>query len=78
MTFWRGKSASELGRAIGSGELSPVWLTEEYFAAIHAHPAGDRIYARLTEARAVIDRAREAGAESARPALMDWLATVGA
>ena len=32
----------------------------------------------LTEARAVIDRAREAGAESARPALMDWLATVGA
>jgi len=32
----------------------------------------------LTEARAVIDRAREEGAESARPALMDWLATVGA
>lgn len=29
----------------------------------------------LAEARAVIDRAREAGAESARPMLMDWLAT---
>ena len=29
----------------------------------------------LTEARAVIDRARETGAESARPMLMDWLAT---
>ena len=31
----------------------------------------------LTEARAVIERAREAGEESARPRLMDWLATVG-
>ncbi|MDP3264354.1 MAG: phosphoenolpyruvate--protein phosphotransferase [Tabrizicola sp.] len=29
----------------------------------------------LVEARAVIDAAREAGAESARPALMDWLAS---
>lgn len=29
----------------------------------------------LTEARAVIDRARAEGAESARPMLMDWLAT---
>ena len=28
----------------------------------------------LTEARAVLDRARDEGAESARPALMDWLA----
>ena len=31
----------------------------------------------LSEARAVIDRARGEGAESARPALMDWLTTVG-
>ncbi|MFM7444049.1 MAG: putative PEP-binding protein, partial [Tabrizicola sp.] len=30
----------------------------------------------LTEARKVIDRARSEGAESARPALMDWLSTV--
>lgn len=30
----------------------------------------------LTEARKVIDRARAEGAESARPFLMDWLATV--
>jgi phosphotransferase system, enzyme I, PtsP len=29
----------------------------------------------LAEAREVIDRARDAGAESARPMLMDWLAT---
>ena len=32
----------------------------------------------LTQARAVIERARAEGAESARPALMDWLATAGA
>ncbi len=32
----------------------------------------------LTEARAVIDRARAEGAETARPALMDWLASVKA
>ena len=31
----------------------------------------------LDEARAVIDTARDAGAESARPALMEWLATQG-
>ncbi len=31
----------------------------------------------LSAARAVIDRARADGAESARPALMDWLATQG-
>jgi hypothetical protein len=31
----------------------------------------------LDEARAVIDRARDEGAESARPMLMDWLATQG-
>ena len=30
------------------------------------------------EVRAVIDRARAEGAESARPALMDWLTTVDA
>ena len=29
----------------------------------------------LAEARAVIDQARAAGEESARPMLMDWLAT---
>ncbi|MDB5664846.1 phosphoenolpyruvate--protein phosphotransferase [Cypionkella sp.] len=31
----------------------------------------------LSEARAVIDRARDAGAETIRPALMEWLAGVG-
>ena len=55
MTFWRGKSAADLGRAIGRGEVSPLWLTEDYLAAIRAHPAGDRIYARLTPDRALAE-----------------------
>ena len=55
MTYWRGKTAAEQGAAIGRGEVSPVWLTEDYLAAIHAHPDGDRIYARLTEERAMAE-----------------------
>jgi len=43
MTYWRGMSAAELGRAIGRGEVSPLWLAEDYLAAIHAHPAGDTV-----------------------------------
>lgn len=53
MTYWRGKTASELGTAIGRGDVSPVWLTEDYLTAIRAHPSGDQIYARLTETRAM-------------------------
>ncbi len=55
MTFWRGKTAQVLGEAIGRGEVSPLWLTEDYLAAIRAHPASDRIYARLTEHRALAE-----------------------
>lgn len=55
MTFWRGMTARALGEAIGRGEVSPLWLTEDYLAAIRAHPSGDRIYARLTEDRALAE-----------------------
>ena len=55
MTYWRGKTAAELGAAIGRGDVNPVWLTEDYLAAIRAHPSGDRIYARLTEGRAIAE-----------------------
>ena len=55
MTFWRGKSATALGEAIGRGEVSPLWLAEDFLAAIRAHPAGDRIYARLTPDRALAE-----------------------
>lgn len=55
MTYWRGMTAAGLGRAIGRGEVSPRWLAEDYLAAIRAHGAGDRIYARLTEDRALAE-----------------------
>ncbi len=46
-------SASALGRSIAAGEICPVELVEAYLAAISAHPDGERIYARLTRARAL-------------------------
>lgn len=57
-------SAAEAGRRIGAGQLCPLALTEDYLAAIEAHPMGRRIYARttperaLTEAMAARSRAR--------------------
>ncbi len=60
---WLMKNASDLGRAMASGEVDPVDLTQAYLDAIAAHANGERIYARLTpdralaEARAARDRA---------------------
>lgn len=62
MTDWQGKSAGDLGRAIGAGKADPRELAEGFLAAIAAHPDAPRIYARLTP-----DRARsEAQAAAAR------------
>ena len=64
MTDWTGKSAAELGRAIGAGEVDPVDLAQAYLDKIAAHPLKDRIYARVTperalaEAKAASDRAK--------------------
>ena len=55
MNEWLTKSACDLGRAIGAGEVDPVELAEGYLAAIKAHPHRDRIYARLTEDRALAE-----------------------
>ncbi|PKP74820.1 MAG: amidase [Alphaproteobacteria bacterium HGW-Alphaproteobacteria-6] len=62
MTDWRQMSAAAIGRAIGQGVLDPVDLAAEYLDAIRSHPHGERIYARLTEGRALA----EAGAAAAR------------
>lgn len=62
MQDWLTKPAAEQGRAIGRGDLDPLALTEAYLAAASAHPEAGRIYARLTESRALA----EAGAASAR------------
>lgn len=62
MAEWREMSAGDLGRAIGRGEIDPEELTAAHLDAIRAHEYTDRIYARVTEARAL----EEAAAASKR------------
>ncbi len=52
---WLTQSASDLGRAIDAGEIDPVDLTRAYLDAIKNHEFGPRIYARLTETRAMAE-----------------------
>lgn len=52
---WLTMSMGDLGRGIGAGNIDPVALTNTYLEAIHAHPFKDRIYARLTESRALAE-----------------------
>ncbi len=51
-TTWSHMSAAHLGRAIESGKINAVELTEYFLNAITAHPFGPRIYARTTPTRA--------------------------
>lgn len=50
---WQGKTAAELGRAIGAGEIDPVALATAFLDAAESHEFGNRIYARLTRDRAL-------------------------
>ncbi|WP_424943422.1 amidase [Aliiroseovarius crassostreae] len=52
---WLKMSVGDLGRAIGAGQIDPVELAVTYFDAIRTHPFADRIYARLTENRAMAE-----------------------
>ncbi len=49
------KSAAELGRLIGAGEIDPVDLTHAFLDRIDAHELKDRIYARVTPQRAMAE-----------------------
>lgn len=49
---WLWDSASDLGRGIDAGRIDPVALTDIYLEAAAEHADRDRIYARLTPARA--------------------------
>lgn len=49
---WLSGTASEQGRAILAGLVSPVDLTDAYLEAIRRHPDRDLIFARLTADRA--------------------------
>ena len=55
MQDWLTMSMGDLGRGIDAGEIDPVELTEAYLTAIKAHPLQERIYARLTEERALAE-----------------------
>ncbi|HGG06576.1 MAG TPA: amidase [Aliiroseovarius sp.] len=61
---WLTMTAADLGRGIGAGRIDPVALCETYLAAIKAHPLRNRIYARLTEDRA-LSEARAAAQRAA-------------
>lgn len=52
---WLWMSGGDLGRGIAQGEIDPLALTEAYLAAIKSHEFRDRIYARLTEDRALAE-----------------------
>ncbi|MEO9576591.1 MAG: amidase family protein [Tateyamaria sp.] len=64
MQDWLSKSACDLGRAIGAGDIDPVNLAHAFFDRIDGHALKDKVYARLTkdramaEARAASERAK--------------------
>jgi aspartyl-tRNA(Asn)/glutamyl-tRNA(Gln) amidotransferase subunit A len=53
MRAWRERSAADLGRGIAAGDICPVALTEEFLDAADSHEHRDRIFARLTQSRAL-------------------------
>ena len=55
MQDWLWMTAANLGRGIGEGRIDPVALAETYLQAIKGHALRDRIYARLTEERAMTE-----------------------
>lgn len=55
MNDWLKMTACDLGRGIGSGDIDPVALTQTYLDAIETHELKDRIYARVTAKRALIE-----------------------
>ncbi|MEM1237887.1 MAG: amidase family protein [Pseudomonadota bacterium] len=70
---WHELSAAEQGRAIGAGGIDPVELTEAYLEAAKQHPLSSRIYARMTEERALAEAgaARERAKLGHRRGLLD-------
>lgn len=55
MQNWLTMTAGDLGRGIAAGTIDPVDLTQTYLDAISAHPLKDRIYARVTQPRALTE-----------------------
>ncbi len=55
MREWLTMTAANLGRGIADGQIDPVTLCQTYLDAIDAHPLRDRIYARVTDTRALAE-----------------------
>ncbi|MGJ8616134.1 MAG: amidase [Sulfitobacter sp.] len=55
MQEWLKMTAADLGRGIAEGQIDPVALCQTYLDAIDAHPLRDRIYARVTDTRALAE-----------------------
>ncbi len=73
MQDWLKMTASDLGRGIAAQKIDPVALAQTYLDAIKAHPLRDRIYARVTAERALVE-AKEAAARAnsgSRRSLLD-------
>ena len=70
---WRQMSAANLGRGIGDGSIDPVDLTDMFLEHAAQHPAGERIYARLTpeRARAEAQAARQRATSGRRLGVLD-------
>jgi aspartyl-tRNA(Asn)/glutamyl-tRNA(Gln) amidotransferase subunit A len=67
MTDLTAMTAADLGRAIEVGRADPRDVAAAFLGAAAAHPAGGRIYARMTEARATAEA--EAAAARAKAGL---------
>ena len=55
MGDWLRMTASELGRGVGDGSIDPVELAQAHLDAIDGHPERDRVYAVVTERRALAE-----------------------
>ena len=73
MQQWLTMTAADLGRAIATGAIDPVALTQTYLDAIHGHPNRDDIYARVTDQRALAEAeaARTRAQQGQRRSLLD-------
>ncbi|MEM9585075.1 MAG: amidase family protein, partial [Pseudomonadota bacterium] len=64
---WLTMTTCDLGRGIATGEIDPIALTQAYLNAANTHEFTHRIYARLTEDRALAEAS--AAAERAKSGL---------
>lgn len=55
MQEWLNMTAADLGRGIETGEIDPVTLCMTYLDAIDVHPLRDKIYASVTDDRAIAE-----------------------